>query len=341
MIRVAVNGYGGEGHRIADAVALQPDMRLMGVVKVTPDYRSKLALSKNYRLYIPEEKARKAHEQMGFQVAGTLDDLVKEVDVVIDATSEGVGETYKSLYANNGKKAIFQGGEKPTVADVSFVAQCNFEEARGKRFVRVVSCNTTALCRVLGSLDKALGVRRARVVIARRAADPHDSKRGPIDGVSLDPAKIPSHHGSDVRTVLSNLDIVTMALKVPTTHMHVHTLIISTKRTTNEEEVRNVLEETQRLALVESSLGFNSSSAVMDYAREAERPRGDLYEAVVWSDSLKVVEDEVYMFMGVDQQAIVVPENVDAVRAVAANVSARESIELTNKTLKIKDTGVN
>lgn len=37
-IRVAVNGYGVIGKRIADAVALQDDMELVGVADVVTDW---------------------------------------------------------------------------------------------------------------------------------------------------------------------------------------------------------------------------------------------------------------------------------------------------------------
>ena len=38
-IRVAVNGYGVIGKRIADAVALQDDMELVGIADVVTDWR--------------------------------------------------------------------------------------------------------------------------------------------------------------------------------------------------------------------------------------------------------------------------------------------------------------
>lgn len=38
-VRVAVNGYGVIGKRVADAVALQEDMALAGVADVVHDYR--------------------------------------------------------------------------------------------------------------------------------------------------------------------------------------------------------------------------------------------------------------------------------------------------------------
>lgn len=42
-IEVAVNGYGVLGTRVADAVALQPDLELAGVADLVADYRVPVA----------------------------------------------------------------------------------------------------------------------------------------------------------------------------------------------------------------------------------------------------------------------------------------------------------
>ena len=45
-IRVAVNGYGTIGKRVATAVCKQDDMELVGVTKTRPNFEAKEALSK-------------------------------------------------------------------------------------------------------------------------------------------------------------------------------------------------------------------------------------------------------------------------------------------------------
>lgn len=47
-VRVAVNGYGVIGKRVADAVALQEDMELAGVADVVSDHRIQVAVSRGY-----------------------------------------------------------------------------------------------------------------------------------------------------------------------------------------------------------------------------------------------------------------------------------------------------
>lgn len=336
-VKVAVNGYGVIGRRVADAVAKQDDMELFGVCKVSPDYKALFALNKGYRVFAADEKGVEKFRKMGIAVSGTVSDMVKEADIIVDATPGDLGQQNKEMYARASKKAIFQGGEEHELTGFSFVAQCNYNKALGRQFVRVVSCNTTGLCRALHALDSSFGVEKARVVIARRAADPDEVGRGPIDAVVLDPVTLPSHHGPDVKTVLPNINITTMALKVPTTHMHLHSLIIQLKdKNVHADKVVEVFRHTPRVILVNSKMGIKSTAHAYDLGREIGRERSDLFENIIWEDSINVEDSELYFFMGVHQEAIVVPENVDAIRAMFNLESAEKSIEKTNKALGVK-----
>ena len=335
MIRVGVNGFGTIGRRVADAVKKQGDMELAGVTKTRPDYKSMVAEKKSIPIYAVDMKSLEAFRAAGANVKGTLNDLLQRVDVIVDAAPEDTGVVNKPIYQQASVKAVFQGGAGDNLADASFVAQCNFEEAVGKRTVQVVSCNTTALCRTINAIDRAVGVTRARAVLARRATDPDDVKKGPIDAVVLDPTTLPSHHGPDVQTVLKSLSIVTMAFKVPTTHMHLHSLILSLRKPATREDLVAALEAAPRILLVDEKSGFKSTAAIMDLAREMGRPRNDIYEAVVWKDSISVVDGEAYMFMAVHQEAIVVPENIDAIRAIYGGYTREESMKLTDASLGI------
>jgi len=333
MIRVGINGFGTIGRRVADAVKKQSDMELAGVTKTKPDYKSVIAEKKGVPMYAVDMKSLEAFKSAGANVKGTLNDLLQRVDIIVDAAPEDTGAVNKPIYQQASVKAVFQGGAGDDIADASFVAQCNFEEAFGKRTIQVVSCNTTGLCRTIYAIDKSIGVSKARAVLARRATDPDDVKKGPIDAVVLDPTTLPSHHGPDVQAVLKGLNIVTMAFKVPTTHMHLHSLILSLRKQATREDLVAALDKAPRIQLVDGKSGFKSTAAIMDLAREMGRSRNDIYEATVWKDSVSVVDGEAYMFMAVHQEAIVVPENIDAIRALYGGYSREESMRLTDASL--------
>ncbi len=335
-VKVAVNGFGTIGKRVAEAVKLQPDMELVGVVKVTPDYGALLATSMGIDVYTLEDRVR-AFEEKGIKVKGTLEELLQKVDVVVDATPGGTGAKYKPVYEKFGVKAIFQGGEKPDVAEASFSTLCNFDEARGKRSLRVVSCNTTGLLRILCTLNKVFGLRSVRATIVRRAADPKEVKRGPVNAITPDPARMPSHHAEDVKTVLRGIDIVTAAVVVPTTLMHVHIVYARLARLVTREEVVKILEDTPRIVLVSTSQGVKSTADIVEIARDMGRKRYDIPELVVWEDSITVSGDELMWMQAVHQESIVVPENIDAIRAVAGLAErAEDTIKVTDETLGLK-----
>ncbi len=331
-IKVGIVGYGVIGRRVADAVRLQGDMKLLGVVKRTADYRARSIVEKGIPLYSLKEGAFAEGVS-----SGGINDLLREVDVVVDASPDGVGAANRAgHYEAAGVHGIFEGGEESSVADASFVAQANYEEAMRKRWIRVVSCNTTGLSRIISSIGRGVRIERVIATLIRRSTDPDESSKGPIDSIVPDPLSLPSHHADDVRTVLHGLDIVTAAVKVPVTRMHVHSLAIKLGQAASTSDIMDSIGSSRRILLFRGSDGFRSTSQIMDYARELNRPagRGDLYELAVWQDSVSVRDGWAYMMTAVHQESIVVPENVDAIRA-SFGVEAAASMDATDSSLGI------
>ncbi len=330
--KVGIHGYGTIGKRVADALLKQSDITLVGVTKRTPDYVAKAAFSKGIKIYVPEGR-EEDFERAGIKVAGTCDDLFSSTDLIVDCTPGGIGKENKKEYERHGIKAIFQGGEKHSVAGFSFNAYVNYEKAMGRSFVRVVSCNTTALLRTLYALSRISKIEEAFAAIVRRATDPNDSKKGPIN--AIEPSiPVPSHHGPDVQTVMP-IKISTMAVKVPTTLMHVHMVKVKTSFKVKREDVLEAFSSLPRILVLPSSLGLKSTAQIIEMARDFGRPRYDLYEIFVWEDSISVEGNEVYYYQGVHQEADVIPENVDAIRAMFELEEKWKSIEKTDRSLGI------
>jgi glyceraldehyde-3-phosphate dehydrogenase (NAD(P)) len=333
-VKVAVNGYGTIGKRIANAVMLQDDMELIGVSKVTPDFTALLAQKRGIKIYTNKQKE---FREAGIETQGNIEDMVKVADVIIDATPNGVGATYKELYKSNGKKAIFQGGEKASVAEVSFNSLANYKQALGKSFVRVVSCNTTALTRVISTLDKSFGVTKIRASIIRRGSDINEVKKGPLDSINFDPPKSPSHHAEDVKTILPNLDIFSMAVAVPSPLMHVHVIYGELREKVKSDDIIEVLSSTNRIVTLSAEeMGIEGTGNLFELARELGRHRSDMPEVIVIEDSIKTFGNEFSLIYTVHQESIVVPENIDAIRAITGiERDAIKSIEKTDKSLGI------
>ncbi len=335
VVRVFVNGFGTIGKRVAFAVMKQDDMRLIGVAKRRPDFKAYIANKFGVPLYVLDEKSVDVFEEQGIRVNGTVEEALSNVDIVIDASPKGVGRQNRKLYEKHGVRAVFQGGEEHSVADVSFTAQANYRDALGKWFVRVVSCNTTAMARIISELRKVGKIRRIRGVLVRRAADPWETKKGPINAI-VPTFKVPSHHAPDVKTVVGDIDVVTYAVVVPTTIMHLHVVSVEFEDSISRDDIVECLDEAPRIILVSGDMGIDSTATVIELARDLGRERNDIYEVVVFRDGLKVLDRELWMSYAVHQEAIVVPENVDAIRAMFRIFEEPEkSIEKTDTSLGV------
>ena len=334
--RVAVNGYGVIGKRVADAVARQEDMELAGVSDISADWRTRMVTQKGYRLYGAIAEHAQAMRDAGLGVAGTLEDLLGAADVVVDCTPKRVAAKNVEIYRQKGIKFIVQGGEKHEVTGHSFVAEASYESALGRDSTRVVSCNTTSIVRTLTALKHAGLLRRARGTLLRRATDPWESHLGGIMNTLVPEPEIPSHQGPDAQSVDPDLDVITMAVKVPETLAHLHYWAVQLTRPADKEEVLEAFRSSPRIALIRMADGLTAINAVKELMADLGRPHDNLYEVALWSDMLKVQGDELFYGYMVDNQAIVIPETVDAIRALIGQVrDPHESIAMTNAALGI------
>ena len=335
--KVAINGYGTIGRRVADAVLKQDDMILVGVTKRNPDFRCSEAAERKIPLYSIDGNAED-FEAAGYEVKGGVHDLLQEADIVIDCAPKNQGiknlETYKKFPK---LKVIFQGGESHEMCDISFNSQSNYDQTLGKKLVRVVSCNTTALCRIISQLRKKYSIKKVRVAIARRSADPGQGQKKMRMNAWEPTLKYPSHHAIDVTKVIPDVKISSLAGVAPMTIMHGHMIFIEFEQPPkSKEEVMDHLASNSRIKIVSSERGFSSTAEIKDYASSNGR-KGNIYEICVWKESIGLDRDgELGMQIAIDQQADVIPENIDAIRAMFETATAKESIEKTNTSLGIK-----
>ncbi|XKH55551.1 type II glyceraldehyde-3-phosphate dehydrogenase [Citricoccus nitrophenolicus] len=337
QIKVAVNGYGVIGKRVADAVRAQDDMELVGVSDVISDYRVTAAIEKGIPVYASTAEAYQEMSASGHPVAGGLPALLDAVDVVVDCTPAKIGAGNLEFYRAHGVKSVFQGGEKHALTGHSFVAHANYATAVGRDTTRVVSCNTTATVRILTALKDVGLLSRARGVLIRRATDPWESDHSGIMNTIVPEGKIPSHQGPDAQSVVPDLDVVTMAAKGAHTQNHLHYWTIELTRPAETTEVLEAFRAMPRIAFVRRSDGIVAVNSTAELMQDLGRLRGDMYEVALWEDILTVQGSELFCTYTVDNQAIVVPENIDAIRALSQNVdSAEESIRRTDTALGIR-----
>ncbi|MBC5792756.1 MAG: type II glyceraldehyde-3-phosphate dehydrogenase [Nanohaloarchaea archaeon] len=341
MVNVAVNGVGTIGKRVAEAVKKQEDMTLYCIsdVQATGQLRSILSEDGSLHgtpLYGSTEDGAQNMADEGMHVDGVLEDVIDEIDVVIDCTPPGIDQKNKeNLYEPNDVKAVFQGGAPDEIAEVKFNADANYEEARGEDFVKVVSCNTTSLSRTLSAVDESFGIDKVTANLVRRGGDIPQDSRGPINS-TIPVTEVPSHHGPDVQAVMPELDITTLAVKVPVTYGHVHMVTAELEKETSEEDVKQAFRNQPRVNLVSAGEGYDSTGKIHEKMRDIGRKRSDMQEAGVWEETVSVDEERVHWIHMVHQEAIVVPENVDAIRSMFEMEEKQDSIEMTSSSMGIE-----
>lgn len=336
-IKVAVNGYGVIGKRVADAVILQDDMELAGVCDVITDWRIKIADEKKYSVFAFDETFQNTMRNAGIKVEGTLIQLLETADIIVDCTPKKIAAQNIPRYRKMNKKFIVQGGEKHETTGHSFSAENNYETALGLDCTRIVSCNTTSIVRTLTALKKAGLLKKARGTLLRRATDPWESHLNGIMNTLVPEKDIPSHQGPDAQSVDPSLDVITAAVKVPETLSHLHYWNVQLTREATKEEVLEAFNTSTRIAMIEYSEGLQANNVIKELMLALNRPYGDMYEVALWEDMLKVVGDELLYAYVVDNQAIVIPETIDAIRALTGiEQDAKKSILKTNESLEVK-----
>src|SRR5690606_29778296 len=107
-------------------------------------------------------------------------------------------------------------------------------------------------------------------------------------------------------------------------------------RPVDREEVRHALWEAPRVAFVHAGNGLVALNSVVELMRDLNRPRNDMWEVAVWEDAIATDEREIYLTYQVHNEAIVVPETIDAIRALTGiEQDGRKSIQRTDASLGI------
>ncbi len=344
-IRVGVAGYGTIGQRLADGVAQQEDMELVGIADLAPTLslqalRERDMIGANgvkYDLYLVDGADKAAFDAKKIPVAGTFEELCKKVDVMLDSSPGGVGASNKEkYYVPLGVKAIFQGGEKNSVADVFFHGYANFEKGVGKDYLKLTSCNTTGLIRTVDCLDRAIGLDRVAITIIRRVADPGDYHRGLTNALQMD--KAPSHQAVDLMTIMPHVNATGILVHTPVTHGHIITVVASARdgKKITKEAALAAFQQHPRIRVVNIDEGFKGNASLFKYARDLGNRRGDMYEIGLWEDSIVESGNDIMYAINIPQESVTIPETMDAIRACTGIQTTREEgTAMTNKYLGI------
>ena len=309
MKRVFVNGYGSIGSRIAQFIDDDNDIEVTGVGKYSPDSKVADAISRGFNVYVPKDKTEAFKN---FKISVTIESIIEECDLVIDAAPGGVGYVNKkTIYEPKEVRAIFQGGEKITgdkaVAELIFNSRVNYEKAFDRKYVMQGSCNVTGMGRILEPLKEKYGkkIKRFDATLLRRWADIEDLQTEVKDSVEW--TRKP-HHDEDVKSYMgSDTPLFIRVFKVPTRQMHVHLMDIRFNgQAPNVSEILNLYNNEYGVATLYNAIGTKD---VRDFAESIKFSFKDTNMIHIHADLIEIQDDVVKLTYSDDQTGIVVPEN--------------------------------
>ncbi len=336
MVHIFLNGYGNIGRRLATAFSKDKSIELVGIAKYSPDEETEKAIDKGYKVFVPKEM-KEEFQNKNYEVSGTVEDAIKEADIIIDAAKEGKGFLNKmNYYIPLKKKAIFQGGEdrngKHAVADIIHNSRVNYDETFEKDYVIQGSCNVTGMGRVIQPLLENYGesIKRYDVNLVRRSADLEDVKEVK-DSIEWD--KHP-HHQDDVKDFIPSINLYVDSLKVPSRMMHLHQMTIRFKdEPPSKDKILEIFNKEYGIAVINKAKG---TADIRKKAIELNFEHGDTGMIHIHKDILKIQDDIVKISYSDDQTGMVIPENYMLIQSMIFKKSKLDALKQTEKIFNIK-----
>ena len=330
---VFINGYGSIGRRIAAFLAEDPELDVVGVGKYSPDAGVAEAAARGLRVYVPRDRLDRFSGAEGGggaqRPAGTIDDAVRDSDIVVDASPGGQGYRNKrEVYERHGTPAIYQGGETvrggTAVSDLLFNSRVNYAEAIGRAHVMQGSCNVTGIGRVVEPLRARYGaaIGRLDVTLVRRAADIEQSSKEVVDTVEMTQSP---HHGDDVKSYMGeDMPLFLRAIKVPSRQMHLHIMDVrfAGRPAPKPSEFLDALGGEPGVAILWTARG---TADVRRFADTMGFSFADTNMIHVHANMTATVGDTVQTMYSDDQTGIVIPENHMLLQAMLFGRPYREA----------------
>ena len=133
-------------------------------------------------------------------------------------------------------------------------------------------------------------------------------------------------------TIMPHISATGILVHTPVTHGHIITVVVSGKEKITREMALEAFEKHPRIRVVSIDEGFQGNSSFFKYGRDLGRPRGDLYEIGLWSDSIVESGDDIMFAIYIPQESVTIPETLDGVRAACGmQLTGEEGVAMTNK----------
>ena len=337
MKNVFVNGYGSIGSRIAEFIKDDSEINVIGVGKHSPDEKVDLAIKNGFSVYVPQKKI---DNFKNYNISGSIESILPDCDLVIDASPEGHGfVNKKNLYEPNNIMAIYQGGETiygdNAVSDIIFNSRVNYEKVFQKKHVMQGSCNVTGMGKILEPLRVKYGSNLIRfdVTLVRRWADLDQSDKQLVDTIEM--SQHP-HHGDDVKSYFGkDAPLFVRAIKVPTRQMHLHIMDIRfSSSAPSVDEIHSLFKDESGVVVLWTA---TNTKDVRDFANTMKFSFKDTNMVHIHANMSVSINDTVQIMYSDDQTGIVIPENHILMQAMLFERSYDDALSHTNELFHIED----
>ena len=337
MKKVFVNGYGSIGNRIAKFIKDDPDITVVGIGKHTPNKKVQHIINDGFSVYVPEDKI---DNFASYDISGSIESILDNCDLVIDASPEGNGFlNKKNIYEQKGIKAIFQGGEtifnNNAVADVLFNSSVNYTEAFDKKYVMQGSCNVTGMGRILNPIKEKYtdNLVRFDVTLVRRWADLEQTDKQIVDTIEMTQSP---HHGTDVKAFFGkDTPLFVRAIKVPTRQMHLHIMDIRFNGAApKHDEIHQLFENKYGIAILWTAKGTKD---VRDFAESTKFNFKDTNMLHIHANMTTSIGDTIQLMYSDDQTGIVIPENYMLLQAMLFQRDYNDALKRTEKLFNMNE----
>jgi len=342
-INVGLVGYGSQGRRIRDAILCQDDMKVIGLVLNKPDISAYIALSQKIPLYYNEKDNLKYFHEAGISLYGSIYNLLKRVDIVVDCTPAGVGKQNKHKYYLKQKvKVIFQAGESSDIADMpAYFSNIPFKMIKSINYIRIASPHAIAIGRVLTPIIRNIGIKNVFCSIIKAGSEILKGHTGPTDGyIPIQRSKLEDLK-KEIENILKLDSIYIESIKVPSILLDIQILFLKLNRNPTKNEIRQILEDIPRIILIKNIDGLHSTNLIYEYIGRLRQETNNIYEVCIWMDRLEINNRWVKIVSVIDPHSVHIPEEIDAIRVLARNeIDILHTQKITNKCLKILEPGL-
>lgn len=125
--------------------------------------------------------------------------------------------------------------------------------------------------------------------------------------------------------LMPHIDVTGILIHTPVTHGHIITAVVTMDKSLSKESFLDIMGQHPRIHTVKIADGFLGNASLFRYARDMGKFRGDNYEIALWDESVVMSGNQVMFAIHIPQESVVIPENMNAIRAAMNMQPTRET----------------